>query len=171
LNISGGAEAQTATSGATGQQPAAQSIEEITVTARRTEENIQSVPLSVTALSQEELNENHIESLSDLQYLVPSMNVSTGNTGRDFPIVSIRGVNGQATDGQGVVTYLNEVALPPGSQFETGGGIGLLYDLDNVQVLKGPQGTLFGRDALGGAVLYQSRRPTNDFGGYIDATG
>jgi iron complex outermembrane receptor protein len=170
FGISISANAQTTSNGATSEPSADQQVEQVLVTARRTAENIQSVPISISAFSQATLDENHIESLSDLQYEVPSMNVSAGNTGRDFPIVSIRGINGQATDGQGVVTYLNEVALPPGAQFETGGGIGLLYDLDSVQVLKGPQGTLFGRDALGGAVLYQTRRPTNDFSGYLDAT-
>jgi iron complex outermembrane receptor protein len=154
--------------------PAASNSDElatVTVTARRKAENPQDVPISLSVLSQSELDAKGIESLQALQYQVPSMNVSPGNTGRDFPIVSIRGINGQATDGQGVVTYLNEVSLPPGSQFETGGGIGLLYDLDSVQVLKGPQGTLFGRDAIGGAILYQTRRPTDKFGGYVEATG
>lgn len=155
-----------------GRQAAASGNElgQVTVTARRQSENLQSVPVSITAVAQKEIENNDIKTLVDLQYLVPSMSAGSGNDGRSFPNVSIRGINGHATDGQGVITYLNEVSLPNGPQSETGGGAGLFYDLENVQVLKGPQGTLFGRNAIGGAILYQTQRPTNDFGGYVVAT-
>ncbi len=148
----------------------AEALEEVTVTARRATENLQDVPVSITAVSQEDLARFNVKSLTDLQYLVPSMSAGSGNDGRSFPSVSIRGVNSHATDGQGVITYLNEVALPQGPQMETGGGMGLFYDLENVQVLKGPQGTLFGKNAIGGAILYETRRPGTEFGGYVQGT-
>jgi len=145
-------------------------VDELFVTARRREELLQKVPISVTALSQEVLTRNAIKSLEHLQYLVPSMSVTGGNDGRSHPRVSLRGVNGRVTDGQAVVTYLNEVALPPGPQNETGGGMGLLYDLESLQVLKGPQGTLFGKNAIGGAILYETKRPTNELEGFLEGT-
>jgi iron complex outermembrane receptor protein len=71
----------------------------------------------------------------------------------------------------GVVAYLNEVPIPGdnGLGGDLAGGPGLLFDLENVQVLKGPQGTLFGRNSVGGALLLQSRRPSNEFAGHIEA--
>lgn len=145
-------------------------LEELVVTARRREENLQDVPISVTALSQEALRENGIHTFNDLQHLVPSMTLATGAS-RNEQWVSIRGISGLATDGQAVVTYLNEVPLGPSANGGTGGsGPGLFFDLDTVQVLKGPQGTLFGRNALGGAILYQTKRPTDRFEGYLEGT-
>lgn len=156
---------------ATGQgRSGAAVLEELVVTARRREENLQDVPISVTALSQEALRENGIHTFNDLQHLVPSMTLATGAS-RNEQWVSIRGISGLATDGQAVVTYLNEVPLGPSANGGTGGsGPGLFFDLDTVQVLKGPQGTLFGRNALGGAILYQTKRPTEQFEGYLEGT-
>lgn len=143
-------------------------VEEVVVTARRREESLQEVAISISAVSQDEINRNNLKTLTDLQYFVPSMGVTAGNTGRNHPRVSLRGVNGRVTDGQAVVSYLNEVSLPPGNQNETGGGVGLMHDLESVQVLKGPQGTLFGKNSIGGAILYESKRPTNDLEGYFE---
>lgn len=151
-------------------KPGAAVLEELVVTARRREENLQDVPISVTALSQEDLRENGVQTFNDLQHLVPSMTLATGAS-RNEQWVSIRGISGLSTDGQAVVTYLNEVPLGPSANGGTGGsGPGLFFDLDSVQVLKGPQGTLFGRNAVGGAILYQSKRPTENFEGYFEGT-
>lgn len=151
-------------------KPGAAVLEELVVTARRREENLQDVPISVTALSQEDLRENGVHTFNDLQHLVPSMTLATGAS-RNEQWVSIRGISGLSTDGQAVVTYLNEVPLGPSANGGTGGsGPGLFFDLDTVQVLKGPQGTLFGRNAVGGAILYQSKRPTENFEGYLEGT-
>jgi iron complex outermembrane receptor protein len=150
-------------------QPAAAStggIEEVVVTARRREEKIQTVPLSITAFTQSQLSDQRIQSLGGLQFNVPSL--AFRSVGRDSnDIVSLRGLSG-------VITYLNEVPLGGVATAGTGGGSGpgggagpgVLYDLDNVEVLKGPQGTLFGRNTTGGAILLQTKKPTNDFEGY-----
>lgn len=146
-------------------------VDEVIVVARRREENLQSVPVSVSAISQEDLQRRNITSYNDLQHLVPGLSVANGTGGRDEGYSAIRGTSGCETDCAAVVSYLNEVPLPPGPSGGTGGGgPGLFYDLDNVQVLKGPQGTLFGRNTMAGVILFQSKRPTNEFGGYLQGT-
>jgi iron complex outermembrane receptor protein len=142
-------------------------LEEIIVTARRRDENVQTVPIAITVISQQALQDNNVQTLADLQYLVPSMS-STSVYSRDAVNISIRG---QETSGissiPAVVSLLNEVPIPASSNGDLAGGPGLLFDLENVEVLKGPQGTLFGRNSIGGDLLLQTARPTNDFGGRV----
>jgi iron complex outermembrane receptor protein len=142
-------------------------LEEFTVTVRRREEKAQTVPIAVSVFSQRALQDNNIQTLADLQYLVPSMSADAGSTfTRDTVNLSIRGQGRNSLISQpGVLVYLNEVPIPNDNFGDFAGGPGLLFDLENVQVLKGPQGTLFGRNSSGGAVLLQTARPTNEFGG------
>jgi iron complex outermembrane receptor protein len=159
--------AQEATGTSTGVSAESSKLEEIVVTARRREENLQTVPIAVTALSQQTLQANNTQTLADLQYLAPSLSsVPAGY--KDALQLTIRG-QGQSTGGPGVVLFINEVPFPANGGTTTGGP-GLLFDLENVQVLKGPQGTLFGLNSMGGDVLLQTARPTKDFGGYIQAS-
>jgi iron complex outermembrane recepter protein len=141
-------------------------LREVVVTARRRKENLQTVPIAVTVLNQRQLNQNNISSVEDLQYYVPSLS-ETGQR-RDALAVSIRG---QGSSGYsslpGVLIYVDEVPTPVDNLGQTFTGPGNLFDLESVQVLKGPQGTLFGRNAIGGAILVESKRPTNDFGGSV----
>ena len=149
-------------------QPAAQptasnatTLEEVVVTARRRDENLQSVPVSVTAISGATLEEQHVQTLEDIQHIVPSLNIDSNNT-RDANNFNLRGQGTTYQADPAVVVYFAEVPLP-----FNGGGPGFYYDLENVQVLKGPQGTLFGRNADGGAVLFTPRKPGDDFDGYL----
>ena len=132
------------------------------MTARRTRENLQSVPLSVTAFSGAAIARQNIVDTKDLNAKVPSLATGSASTSRDSTDYVIRG-QGQAPGGSdpAVVTYFAEV---PTSTT----GPGLLFDLQNLQVLKGPQGTLFGKNTTGGAILLEPQRPTNAFGGYVD---
>jgi iron complex outermembrane receptor protein len=145
-------------------QPAASQggLEEIVVTARRREEKLQTVPVAITALSPKAIEENHIESASDLAHFVPAL-VSSQET-RDEQVFYLRGQgpNGGQGGAPGVVTYFAEVPF-------NGSGPGIYFDLDNLQVLRGPQGTLFGRNTTGGAVLFEPKKPTNNFEGYLEA--
>lgn len=146
------------------------SLEEVTVTARRREERSQTVPIAITAFSEKSLEQNNIQTITDLQYQVPSLTIGGGF--RDTPQVNIRGQGISAAGQNGVLEYLDEVPLPV-DRFGQGGlvgGPGLYFDLANLQVLKGPQGTLFGRNSTGGALLLQTKMPTNDFGGYLQVT-
>lgn len=147
-----------------------QALEEVIVQARRREESGQSVPIAITVISQATLQENNFHTLHDLQHLVPSMSAITILT-RDSANVSIRGQGSNGISGQpGVIAYINEVPLPTDKDGYLVSSPGLLFDLESVQVLKGPQGTLFGRNTTGGAVLLQTRRPSSAFGGSVQVS-
>lgn len=138
--------------------------DDIVVTARRREESLQSVPVSITALSSEMLEQKSVQDLSDVATLTPGFRFSQEG-GKNQPSLSLRGL-GVLPIGEGVpavVAYFNDVPLS-----KEGGNIPT-FDLANIQVLKGPQGTLFGRNTIGGAVLVNSKKPTFDMEGYIQA--
>jgi len=140
-------------------------LDEVVVTARRRDESLEKVPVSVSAMSAEQLSERQVRTDSDLQLSVPGLTIrqTQGNNSLTY---SIRGQTADTFSGSpsAVVTYFNEVPL-------TIGGASTFYDLENVQVLKGPQGTLFGRNATGGAVLYSSAKPKNTTEGMLRARG
>lgn len=134
---------------------------EIVVTARRRAEAAQTVPVSITAVGGKAIESLGLQTTADLQRLVPGV-ILNGAGSMSNTTYTIRG-QGKAVTGPGlpsVITYMNEVPLPPIGSFTP------TFDLDNVQVLKGPQGTLFGRNTTGGAVLVYSRAPSYTFGGY-----
>ena len=138
----------------------------IIVTARRTSENLQDVPVSVAAFDGETLDRSTIQELSDVRTIAPGLNFNSEG-GKSTTNVTLRGL-GQLPVGlttPGVVTYFNNVAIPSlGSSVPT-------YDIANVQVLKGPQGTLFGKSTLGGAILVNTVEPDlYDFEGYMKGT-
>lgn len=135
-------------------------LEEIVVTARRRSENIEKVPATITALGADDLIKQGIHTEADLQSAVAGLTVRAANTNNQLNYV-IRGESVDAYTGSppGVQPYINEVPIAANSATA-------FYDLENIQVLKGPQGTLFGRNSTGGAVLYQAAPPKNDFGGY-----
>ena len=134
-------------------------LEEIVVTARRREEALQSVPVAVTAFTAETIREHKIETGEDLQHFVPSLYINSGTGLRTLQTFTLRGQgNG------GVVTYFSQVPL------SNGGLPGFYYDLENLQVLNGPQGTLFGRNTTGGAILFEPKRPTNKLEAYGQMT-
>ncbi len=146
-------------------------MEEIVVTARRKEERVQSVPLAITAFSQTDLEEKHIQEVRDLGRTVPSLAVSNSQSDSNAPYSSqtrLRGLPGS-------VIYFADVPL--GSvDYDTTTGLthglatGFYYDLDNLEVLKGPQGTLFGKNSIGGLISIQPKKPTNNFEGYGQMT-
>jgi iron complex outermembrane receptor protein len=144
-------------------------LEEITVTARRREESLFSVPVAVTGLSSTDIRARGIQTAEDLQNFVPSLNVSSSVTRDDYTF-SLRGMGPTggsgpgavlAGGGTGVVTYFADVPT-------SGAGPGLFYDLESVQVAAGPQGTLFGKNTTGGAVLFVPKKPVNDFEGFVE---
>lgn len=134
---------------------------EIIVTARRREENVQDVPAAIQLLSGAALEQRNIRSEQDLATAAPGLLVRSNNNQFQVNYV-MRGESFEPYSGTvpGVQPYLNEVAL-------SGNAAPPFYDLQNVQVLKGPQGTLFGRNSTGGAVLYQTQQPGSEFGGFV----
>ena len=154
-------------------QPAANNggLEEIVVTARRKEERVQTVPIAITAFSQADLEKQHIETVQDLARTVPSLAVSNSQSDANAPYSGQTRLRGLA----GSVVYFADVPL--GSvDYQAGTGLthglstGFYYDLDNLEVLKGPQGTLFGKNSIGGLISIEPKHPTNDFEGYVQAT-
>ncbi len=142
-------------------------LDVIEVTAERRVTNLQKTPIAVTALGQEALIENDIKDVTDLTGFVPSLVISGQEEQSDIKIY-MRGVgtnNPTETGDQGVGVYVDGVFAARAQ-----GALALMYDLDNVQVLRGPQGTLFGRNNTGGAVLLETKKPGEDFEGDLQIT-
>ena len=151
----------------TGAEASGVNDDDIIVTARRVEERLQDVPVAVTAIQGENLQKLGITTTVDLRQAVPSLTVTNAAGRPATPLYSLRGQRGNDqvfTQDPPVAAYLDEVLITPSA-----GSNGGLFDLENVQVLKGPQGTLFGRNTTGGAVLYTSAKPTDEFGAKLEA--
>lgn len=145
------------------------SVEEIIVTAQRREERAQDVPIVISAFSSERLDQLDINEPQDLYGTVPSLVVGNqGTSSRQSQSFTIRGQATAYQSSPAVQIYLDEVPLISSMALGLQGGPGLMVDLENIQVLSGPQGTLFGRNTTGGAVLYVPRKPTNRFEGYVE---
>jgi iron complex outermembrane receptor protein len=146
---------------------------DIVVTARRSEERLQDVPISITVFSQEQLSNRNVVNANDLATYTPSLSANT-NFGTENTTFAIRGFAQDIGTLPSVGTYFAEVVTPRGASngLPTGDGVlpGSFFDLQNVQVLKGPQGTLFGRNTTGGAVLLVPQKPTDLLEGYIDGS-
>ena len=140
---------------------AARVLEEIRVTARRTEERLEDVPVAVSAFNEAAIEERRIITEYDLQVATPGL-LSRQGMASNYVSWTLRGqsVGSFSYSPPSVVTYFNEV--PVGGLSNTS-----FYDLESIQVLKGPQGTLFGRNTTGGAVTYSAKKPEDEFGGYI----
>jgi iron complex outermembrane receptor protein len=145
-------------------------LDEIIVTARRTEETLQNVPIAMTVFSQQQLAERNVTNGADLAIYTPSLTANT-RFGADSTTFAIRGFTQELRTTASVAVYFADVVAPRGGGFITGGdgaGPGAFFDLQNVQVLKGPQGTLFGRNTTGGAIQLTPQEPTYEFEGYLE---
>jgi iron complex outermembrane recepter protein len=160
-SMCGTAGAQTANASEAGAQPASE-LQEVVVTARRRNEDISNVPISITALSPEKLADEQVHTESDLQVSVPGLIIRTNavSTQQNY---SLRGQSIDSFTGSSpaVLAYVNDVEANSGSPTS-------FFDLSSIQVLKGPQGTLFGRNTTGGAVLFTTAKPDDKFGGFVD---
>lgn len=134
-------------------------IEEITVTAQKREQAISDVPMSVSVLTGDAMQDRGIEQVADFARSVPAFTYTESRVGT--PIYTLRGVgfNDIALGGRPTVSvYADEVPIP--FAIETRGGF---LDLERVEILKGPQGTLFGQNATGGAINLIAAKPTDEF--------
>lgn len=147
-------------------------VEEIVVTAQRREERLEDVPISITVYDQQQLDNLNVVNASDLATFTPSL---TANKlfGDDNTSFAIRGFTQELRTSPTVGVYFAEVIAPRGGGSITAGdgaGPGSFFDLENVQVLKGPQGTLFGRNTTGGAILLVPKKPTDEWEGYFESS-
>jgi iron complex outermembrane receptor protein len=140
-------------------------LEEVVVTAQKHIQDVQEIGVAITAMSGEDMQALRIQQPLNLSTISPSlstMNATTDST----PLFLIRGIgldDFNTNNSSGVGTYLDEVfASFPGFLTET------MYDVDRVEILEGPQGTLYGKNTAGGAINVISKRPTDDFEGYVD---
>ena len=144
----------------------AQEVEEVVVTATKKAESVQDLALSIEAFTEEDMEKNLIKDASDLQEVVPGLIADKGiGSGVSY---AIRGTGsygvGAAVVGA-VVTSMNGHSVGTGAFYDLG-----FYDTERIEVLKGPQGTLFGRNAVNGVINIISKRPTSDLEGSIDLT-
>jgi iron complex outermembrane receptor protein len=136
-------------------------VTEVVVTAQKREQRLQDVPASVTAITGENLQVNRIQNVQDLDSVSPNLTITNIPAGNSSPVYSMRGVIGLGTAAgadKGVALYIDGVYIgtASGSAFD-------LADIERVEVLKGPQGTLFGRNSTGGAVSITTRGPRGEF--------
>lgn len=140
-------------------KPKPATLAEVVVTARRRAENLENVPATVAVLSAQALESRGIQTQADLQTVVPGLVVRTVQNQNMLNFV-LRGESLDAYSGSvpGVQPYIDDVPI-------SANNAAAFYDLQSIQVLKGPQGTLFGRNSTGGAVLVTTAQPTADYGG------
>jgi iron complex outermembrane receptor protein len=146
---------------------------DIVVTARRVEERLQDVPISITVFNQQQLDNKNVVSATGLATYTPSLS-SNNNFGEDNTTFAIRGFAQDIGTQPSVGTYFADVVTPRGASngqpVGDGASVGNFFDLQNVQILKGPQGTLFGRNTTGGAVLFVPQKPTDRLEGYVEGS-
>tara|TARA_R110002110_G_scaffold205066_7_gene417287 strand:- start:443296 stop:445761 length:2466 start_codon:yes stop_codon:yes gene_type:complete len=136
-------------------------LEEVIVTARKRQESLQETPVAVTALDADALREAGVRNLADLNQIAPNIEVSSANGTAPLANIYIRGI-GQRNTGpnidSGVGIYIDDVYLgrPDGALLD-------ITDIQSVQVLRGPQGTLFGKNTTGGALVFTTNAPVDEF--------
>ena len=145
---------------------ASASLEEVTVTARRRTENLQNVPDSITAFSSRTIEDARIQKFGDFVALTPNFEFFPSATPGNFQM-SIRGISQAGGNGGDapIVMVVDGVTLPYPNSFTIP-----LFDIESIEVLKGPQGALYGQNAIGGAVVVTTRQPTNEFHGKLSAS-
>jgi iron complex outermembrane receptor protein len=140
--------------------PSAVEVQEVVVVAQKRKQKLQDVPIAVTALTAKELQDHHVTNVMDLQGMVPALEIKTDDAAAN-PKIFIRGVglndfNPNATGSVGI--YADGVYIgAPLAQ------MGQFFDLEQVEVLRGPQGTLYGRNTTGGAINLITRKPTDAY--------
>ena len=134
-------------------------LEEIVVTARRRDESLHNVPVAVNAFSAAEIEAAGIQRPQDFIALTPNMTlVQTQNQGTSF--ITVRGISQARNSEPSVAVIIDGVQLANPSQFNQE-----LYDIEHIEVLRGPQGALYGRNAIGGAIIIRTREPSDELEG------
>ncbi|WP_182335059.1 TonB-dependent receptor [Stenotrophomonas acidaminiphila] len=154
------------------QQPAghqqATQLDEVTVTARRRAESIQDVPVAVSAFGEEQIKDLQASTVEGLQGAVPNMNIAQGRGSANSVNVFIRGIgqpDALQTFDPGVGMYVDDVYYS-----RINGALFSLFDIQQLEVLRGPQGTLYGKNSTGGAIKLTTKNPFDNEGGAVEVT-
>lgn len=140
-------------------------LQEVIVTARGRLEHLQDVPISDSTLTEQQIEDAHIREVGDFINLTPNVTiVEAQNAG--YSAITIRGITQVRNSESPVAVVVDGVQEVNPAQFTQ-----QLFDVEGIEVLRGPQGALYGRDAEGGAILIRTRQPTNEFEGHVDAGG
>src|SRR5262245_20387729 len=146
----------------------AQQLEEIIVTAERRETSLQDTPISIATFSEETMELKGLETLEDIAAFTPNLDIKGGRTGGNIsPSYQIRGLTGGGGAGgeRSTAMYIDGIYMP-----RTTGPFLDVLDIERIEVLRGPQGTLFGRNSTGGAIRVFTRQPGPDFDAYVKLT-
>ena len=135
-------------------------LDDVVVTAQKREEQLQDIPLSVTAISSRQVQQFRLWNSKDLTAIAPNLN--SNNSGDERNVTSIRGIVTTSYD-PAVATYIDGV-----NQFSLDTYIAGLNDIESIEILRGPQGTLYGRNAMGGVINIVTKQPTNTTNGFIE---
>ena len=141
---------------------AATQLDAVIVSAEKKEENVQNIPSSVSALTAKNVDDYRLWNTKDLTAIIP--NLYAGNPGDGRNVTSIRGITSSSYD-PAVTTYVDGV-----NQFTLDTYIPTLFDVERIEVLRGPQGTLYGRNAMGGVINIITKQPTNKTSGFAEVT-
>jgi iron complex outermembrane receptor protein len=136
-----------------------QALEEVIVTARKREENLQALPQAINALTAGQLEAGQVDNIENLQNLIPNVTIGSGaSMGAAGTLNAVmRGIGNEAGFAPGVGIYIDDVYLATAN-----GAILDVYDIERIEVLKGPQGNLYGRNTIGGAIRYITRDPSDE---------
>lgn len=144
--------------------PSVAAVEEIVVTARKREESLRDVPVAATAFSAEKLEQSNVRSVADIASMTPGLQISIDSPTRAF--IAIRGIGATflPTVQPGVGLFIDGIYQPNTSYLNNPA-----LDIERIEVLRGPQGTLYGKNTLGGAINVISRQPTDELQGMVSA--
>jgi len=135
-------------------------LEPVTVTAQKREEDVQKVPMSASVISETAIEDASIQSTHDIQNHVPNLFTSHAGSRGYFSRIAIRGVSNTGIGDPGVALYIDDIPYSDLYIFNTP-----LFDIERIEVLKGPQGTLYGKNTEGGAINIITKKPGNQLGG------
>jgi iron complex outermembrane recepter protein len=139
-------------------------LEEVVVTARKRAESLQDVPMAISAFNSQQLQDAQVDGMEDLQRMTPNITLTeTSGLQAGSVAVFVRGIGNDPQFAQGVGIYVDDVYMnrATGSLLE-------VYDVERIEMLKGPQGNLYGRNTIGGALKYISREPTDEIMGDVE---
>jgi len=140
-------------------------LQEVVVTAQRRVENLQNVSIAATALSADALKAKAVTRLDELQFAAPGLSITDAGLTQSVNIRGIGLASGSPNSANGVATYVDGLFQPPIVTSNT------FFDIANIEVLRGPQGTLVGSNSTGGAILISSQNPSlSRYGGYVEAS-